>query len=71
LLCRAEEYRPDDQRTKVSRRLIVVPLSEPGPRTRASHPDLGMIIELRRMDALGEALLPDWLPAPDQATAAT
>jgi folate-binding protein YgfZ len=50
-------------RAKVNRRLIVAPLGEPGPRTRAVYPDLGLMVEHRRVEALGDALVPDWLAA--------
>ncbi|MET0246003.1 MAG: folate-binding protein, partial [Sphingomonas sp.] len=45
-------------RAKVNRRLVVAPLGEPGDRTRATYPDLGLMIELRRAEALGDALMP-------------
>ena len=48
-------------RSKVNRRLVVAPLTEAGPRTRASSPELGVMVELRRVDALGDALIPTWL----------
>jgi len=48
-------------RAKVNRRLVVAPLAEPGDRTRAVYPDLGRMVELRRVEALGDALVPDWL----------
>ncbi|GGB30297.1 hypothetical protein GCM10011380_19710 [Sphingomonas metalli] len=48
-------------RSKVNRRLVVVPLGEPGERTRAAYPELGLMIEHRRVEALGDALRPDWL----------
>lgn len=50
-------------RQKVNRRLVVVPASEAGPRTRIHYPDLGLAVEHRRVDDLGDALLPDWLKA--------
>ena len=50
-------------RAKVNRRLVVAPLGEPGDRTRASYPDLGLMVELRRVEALGDALRPAWLEA--------
>lgn len=56
-------------RAKVNRRLVVAPLGEAGDRTRAVHPDLGLMIEHRRVEALGDALRPAWLEAaldPDQ-----
>jgi folate-binding protein YgfZ len=48
-------------RAKVNRRLVVGPLGEPGERTRASYPELGLMVELRRVEALGDALIPEWL----------
>jgi folate-binding protein YgfZ len=48
-------------RSKVNRRLVVAPLGAPTDRTRATYPDLGLMIEHRRVDALGNALIPDWL----------
>lgn len=50
-------------RAKVNRRLIVAPLTEPGDRTRATYPDLNLMVEHRRVEALGDAILPDWLAA--------
>ena len=50
-------------RAKVNRRLVVAPLGAAGDRTRVSYPELGRMIELRRTDALGDALVPDWLRA--------
>jgi tRNA-modifying protein YgfZ len=50
-------------RAKVNRRLVVAPLTEPGERTRATFPALGLMVELRRVEALGDALVPDWLAA--------
>lgn len=48
-------------RARVNRRLVVAPIAAVGDRTRASYPDLGVMIELRRVEALGDALVPDWL----------
>lgn len=48
-------------RAKVNRRLVVAPLTDPGDRTRATYPDLGLMVEHRRVDALGDALMPEWL----------
>ena len=48
-------------RAKVSRRLVVAPIAVGGERTRASYPDLGVMVEHRRIDALGDALVPDWM----------
>jgi folate-binding protein YgfZ len=50
-------------RAKINRRLVVAPLDEPGERTRAAYPDLGLMVEHRRVEALGDALMPDWLAA--------
>lgn len=48
-------------RSKVNRRLIVAPLGEVGDRTRATYPDLSLMVEHRRVDALGDAIMPGWL----------
>ena len=50
-------------RSKVNRRLVVAPFTEPSSRTRATYPDLGLMIEHRRVESLGDALVPDWLAA--------
>ena len=50
-------------RQKVKRRLVVVPAEAPGDRTRIHYPELGLAVEHRRIDDLGDALLPDWLAA--------
>ncbi|WP_260596656.1 YgfZ/GcvT domain-containing protein [Sphingomonas endolithica] len=50
-------------RSKVNRRLVVAPLGEPRERTRAMYPELGLMVEHRRVEALGDAILPDWLNA--------
>lgn len=50
-------------RAKVNRRLVVAPLGEAGDRTRTTYPDLGLMIELRRTEALGDAIVPDWMAA--------
>ncbi len=50
-------------RAKVNRRLVVAPLAPAGDRTRALYPDLQLMVELRRVDALGDALIPVWLQA--------
>jgi folate-binding Fe-S cluster repair protein YgfZ len=50
-------------RAKVNRRLVIAPLAEPGARTRATYPDLGLMVELRRTEALGDAIVPAWLAA--------
>jgi folate-binding protein YgfZ len=48
-------------RSKVNRRLVVAPLGEEGSRTRAVYPELGLMVEHRRVEALGDALMPVWL----------
>ncbi|WP_447729010.1 CAF17-like 4Fe-4S cluster assembly/insertion protein YgfZ [Sphingomonas koreensis] len=50
-------------RAKINRRLVVTPLGEPGERTRAAYPELGLMVEHRRVEALGDAIMPDWLTA--------
>jgi len=50
-------------RSKVNRRLVVAPIAPAGDRTRAVYPDLGLMVELRRVEALGDAIVPDWLAA--------
>lgn len=50
-------------RSKVNRRLVVAPIAESGERTRVRYPELGRMVELRRVDALGDALVPGWLAA--------
>jgi len=50
-------------RQKVNRRLVVVAANAPGPRTRIHYLDLGLAVEHRRVDDLGQALRPDWLAA--------
>ena len=48
-------------RAKVNRRLVVAALTEAGDRTRATYAELGLMVEHRRVEALGDALRPDWL----------
>lgn len=48
-------------RSKVGRRLVVVPADAPGERTRAFYPELGLAVEHRRIEDLGAALIPPWL----------
>lgn len=48
-------------RSKVNRRLVVVAAAEPGPRTKVFYPDIGLAVEHRRVDDLGNALIPAWL----------
>jgi len=50
-------------RSKVNRRLMVAPFTEPGDRTRATYPDLNLMVEHRRVEDAGDALMPDWLAA--------
>lgn len=50
-------------RNKVNRRLVVVPATEAGPRTRILYPEPGLAVEHRRVEDLGDALIPDWLAA--------
>jgi folate-binding protein YgfZ len=60
-------------RSKVNRRLVVVPAEAPGERTRVHYPELGLAVEHRRVDDLGNAIVPDWLaaalsPSPTQSS---
>ena len=48
-------------RQKINRRLVVVPTTEKGPRTRIVHENLGLAVEHRRVDDLDGAMIPDWL----------
>lgn len=48
-------------RGKVNRRLVVVPTSQEGPRTRVLYGELGLAVEHRRIDDLAGAMIPDWL----------
>lgn len=48
-------------RAKVNRRLVVAPLAEPGDRPRMTYPELSLMVELRRVEALGDAVIPEWL----------
>ena len=50
-------------RSKVNRRLVVVVTDAPGERTRIHYPELGLAVEHRRVDDLGEAIVPAWLAA--------
>jgi folate-binding protein YgfZ len=50
-------------RSKVNRRLVVVPADQPGERTRIHYPELGFAVEHRPVDNLGEAMIPPWLAA--------
>jgi tRNA-modifying protein YgfZ len=48
-------------RARVNRRLAVVPLAPAGDRTRMRYPDLELMVEHRRVEALGDAVTPAWL----------
>lgn len=48
-------------KAKVGRRLVVVPTTVEGPRTRIVYPEVGVAIEHRRVEDLAGALVPDWL----------
>lgn len=48
-------------RDKINRRLVVAAATTTEDRTRAVYDDLGVVVELRRVDALGDALRPTWL----------
>ncbi len=50
-------------RAKVNRRLVVAPLGPRGERTRAYYPELGLMVEHRRVEALADAIVPPWLAA--------
>jgi folate-binding protein YgfZ len=48
-------------RQKVNRRLVVVPLADADPkRQRVAYPELGISVELRRVEDMGTLNLPDW-----------
>ena len=48
-------------RDKVNRRLVVAPLREGEAKMRAAYADLGLMVTLRRVDALEDAVVPAWL----------
>jgi folate-binding protein YgfZ len=48
-------------RQKINRRLVVVPTVVDGPRTRIVYKELGLAVEHRRTDDLGDAIIPSWL----------
>lgn len=49
-------------RQKVNRRLVVVPLADADPkRQRAAYPELGLSVELRRVEDMAGLALPEWL----------
>jgi hypothetical protein len=51
-------------RSKVNRRLVVLPLDQSDPaRQRASWPELGLAVDHRKVETLGELALPAWLKA--------
>lgn len=51
-------------RNKVSRRLVAMPIAQADEkRQRAALPDMGLSIELRRVETLDPATLPTWLAA--------
>ena len=48
-------------RQKVNRRLVVVPLADADPkRQRVAYPELGLSVELRRVEDMGGLNLPEW-----------
>lgn len=49
-------------RQKVNRRLVVAHTAAENDRTRMVYPDLGLAVEHRRVDAIGDGVVtPDWL----------
>ena len=48
-------------RSKVNRRLVVVPTETAGDRTRILYPELGLAVEHRRIEDLAGAFVPEWL----------
>ncbi len=50
-------------RSKVNRRLFVVPIGPVSDRTRTSYPECGLMVEHRRVEDPGDALRPAWLEA--------
>ncbi len=50
-------------RNKVNRRLVVVATTEAGERTRIVYPELGLAVQHRRVEDLGNAIMPPWLAA--------
>ncbi|HET6941584.1 MAG TPA: folate-binding protein [Sphingomicrobium sp.] len=48
-------------RQKVNRRLVVVPTTKAGPRTRILYESLGLAVEHCRIDDLGDAIIPPWM----------
>jgi folate-binding protein YgfZ len=47
-------------RAKVNRRLVVAP-DQPEDRATAHYPELGLMVVHRRVEALGDAVMPHWL----------
>ena len=50
-------------RSKVNRRLVVAPLNEQDDRLRVTYPELDLMVVHRRVEALDDAIVPDWLRA--------
>ena len=50
-------------RSKVNRRLVIVPAVTASERTRIYYPELGLAVEHRRIDDLAGAIIPNWLAA--------
>jgi folate-binding protein YgfZ len=50
-------------RSKVNRRLVVVPTTVANERTRVVYPELGLAVEHRRVEALEGAIVPEWMKA--------
>ncbi len=48
-------------RAKMNRRLFVAPIDDGDTRRRVAYPDRGMMVTLRRVEAPGDAAIPDWL----------
>jgi folate-binding protein YgfZ len=48
-------------RQKVNRRLLVVPATKAGPRTRIFYEDLKLAVDHRRVDDFAGAIVPQWL----------
>ncbi len=58
-------------RSKVNRRLVVAPIGGDGAKVRARYEGLGLMVELRRIEALGDAVEPEWLQVALKSDAAT
>lgn len=48
-------------RAKVNRRLFVAPNDDGDTRRRTAYPDRGVMVTLRRVEAPGDATIPEWL----------